>query len=125
MTSKISKTKIEKKLQRKENPELVRLIITLKKQKKPVWLAIANLLASPKRKNIAVNILKIDALTKENDIAVVPGKILAEGSLSHDVTIAAFSVSQAAKEKLKNAKLLTIEQLLKTNPQGRGVKIII
>lgn len=127
MASKISKTKIEKKLQRKKNPELARLIIILKKQKKPIWLAVANLLATPKRKAIAVNIAKIDALTKENDAIIVPGKILAQGSLTHGVTIVAFSISQAAKEKLKNAnaKLLTIDQLLRTNPAGKGVKIII
>lgn len=125
MVKMISRTKIEKKLKRKKNPELANLIITLKKQKKPIWLATANLLASPKRKAVAVNIAKIDASTKENDTVVIPGKILAEGSLSHSVTIAAFSVSQAAREKLKNAKLLTIEHLLKTNPEGKGIRLII
>lgn len=121
----VSKTKIEKRLKRKENPNLVKLIIMLKKQKKPIWLAVANLLSSPKRKGIVVNIAKIEKLTKANDTVIVPGKILAQGNLLHNVTIAAFSVSHAAREKLKNAKLLTIEQLLKINPEGRDVKIII
>jgi len=125
MTGKISKTKIEKKAQRKENPKLAKLIITLKKQKKPLWLAIANLLANPKRKAVAVNISKIEKLTKANDTAIVPGKILAQGNLTHNVTIAAFSASHTAREKLKNVKLLTIEQLLKMNPEGRNIKIII
>jgi len=120
-----SKTKIEKRLRKKEHPGLVKLVILLKKQKKPIWLAVAALLVRPKRKNVSVNLSKINKLTKANDVALIPGKLLASGNLEHAVTIAAFSCSKQAKEKSKNAKIISIEELLKQNPQGKNVKIII
>lgn len=120
----ISKTKIDKRLRRK-NPNLAKTIILLKKQKKPIWLIIAKLLSNPKRKSVAVNISKINKLTKENDIVVVPGKILSDGTLEKPLTIVALSYSEKTKEKLKKAKLITIEKLLKENPKATGVKIII
>lgn len=120
-----SKTKIEKKLRKKENPELAKLIISLKKQKNKFWLDIANLLASPKRKSIEVNIIKINKNSKPNDIVIVPGKILSEGSLEHELTIAYSNASEKAKEKLKKAKIISIEQLAKQNPEARGVKVIV
>lgn len=119
-----SKTKIEKKLRRKEKPSLVRLIILLKKQKKAFWLAVANLLASPKRKSVDVNIEKINRLAKDNETIVVPGKVLSQGELSKNVTIASYNASQSAKEKLKS-NLITIEELLKKNPSAKGARIII
>lgn len=120
----ISKTKIDKRLRRK-NPNLAKTIILLKKQKKPIWLIIAKLLSNPKRKSVAVNISKINKLTKENDIVVVPGKILSDGTLEKPLTIVALSYSKKTKEKLKKAKLITVEKLLKENPKATGVKIII
>lgn len=121
----ISRTKIDKKLSRKENPALAKLVILLKKQKKPIWITLANLLVRPKRKAVSVNILKINKLTKANDTVVIPGKILSEGTLNHNLTIAAFKFSASAKQALSKSKLITIEELLKQNPQGKGVKIII
>lgn len=120
-----SKTDIEKKLQKKENPKLRKLIILLKKQKSQFWLSLANLAANPKRKAIAVNIEKINRVTKKDDKVLVPGKVLAQGSLEHPVTIAAFSLSEGARQKLKNAKVIAIEQILHENPQGKDIKIII
>ncbi len=120
-----SKTKIEKKLRRKQNPVLAKLIISLKKQKNKFWIDIANLLASPKRSSVEVNIVKINKNSKPNDIVLVPGKILSEGSLEHELTIAFFNASKKAREKLKKSKIITIEQLAKQNPEARGVKVVV
>jgi len=121
----ISKTRIDNKLERKENPNLRKIIILLKKQKEQFWVSVANMIASPKRKSYSINIHKINKFTKANDKVLVPGKILSEGILDHAITIASFSLSQKAKEKLKNSKIVSIEQLLKENPSGKGIKVII
>ena len=82
---------MQKKFERKIQPDLIRITLLLKKQKKPFWLAVANLLLKPRRKKVAVNLTKINKLTKANDSVIVPGKVLSSGELEHNVTIAAFS----------------------------------
>jgi large subunit ribosomal protein L18e len=106
----ISKTKIEKRIRKKRNPPLRELIIKLKKDNQ---LKLADLLASPRRKSITVNIEKINKTTKADDVAVVPGKILGKGNIEHKITIAAFSFSQQAKEKLKDCKIVSIDAAIK------------
>ena len=51
-----------------------------------------------------MNLSKINRYTEKNDTIVVPGKILASGTLDHAVTVAAFGASEKAKEKLTAAK---------------------
>jgi large subunit ribosomal protein L18e len=121
----ISKTRIAKRLERKENPLLREMIILLKKQKKPFWVKIADMLSRPD--NYSVNLEKLDNLTKEKETVIVPGKLLATGSLNHSLNIAAFSASESAKQKLKLSKsqLITLKELLKQNPKGVDVRIII
>jgi len=121
----ISKTRIAKRLERKENPLLREMIILLKKQKKPFWVKIADMLSRPD--NYSVNLEKLDNLTKEKETVIVPGKLLATGSLNHSLKIAAFSASESAKQKLKLSKsqLITLKELLKQNPKGVDVRIII
>lgn len=112
------------------NPEIIQLIRYLKKQSKEkdagIWLDVAEYLSKPSRNRIAVNLSTINRHTEENATVVVPGKILATGTLDHAVTVAAFSTSEKAKEKLAaaKAKYLSISELVEQNPKGSNVKII-
>jgi len=116
----ISKTKIERRLQKKSNPRLRNLLILLKKQKKPFWQTIAKELAKPKRKSIDVNLFKINKFAKKNETIVVPGKVLSHGNLNKQIKIAAFSFSEKAREKIKiaNSKSAGIQELIK-NPDKK------
>ncbi|MEM0283881.1 MAG: 50S ribosomal protein L18e [Sulfolobales archaeon] len=97
------------------------------KYKAPVWDAVAEYLERSSRKRVAVNISRISRYAKENEIVVVPGKVLASGSLKKKITIAAYSYSAKALEKIRSSggRAITIRDLLKENPEGRGVRIII
>jgi large subunit ribosomal protein L18e len=112
------------------NPELIELIRFLKKQsrenKANIWLDIAERLAKPKRKRIAVNISHLNRSTQKNETVAVPGKVLGAGEMSHPVTIAAFAFSEKAKEKIKarRGKCLSFFDLIKKNPKGSKVRII-
>jgi len=112
------------------NPEIVQLIRFLKKQGREkeadIWRDVAEHLAKPRRQRVAVNLSRINRYTQKRDMIVVPGKVLATGTLNHSVTVAAFSASEKAKEKLKaaKAKYLSIPELVKKNPKGSNVKII-
>jgi large subunit ribosomal protein L18e len=112
------------------NPQLIELISLLRKESREkqagIWLDVADYLAKTRSQRVAVNLSKINRNTKRADVVVVPGKILASGTLSHAVTIASFEASDAAKAKLEaaKAKYITIPELLEKNPKGSNVKII-
>lgn len=112
------------------NPYLKALIEDLRKRyfesKAGVWLTIAEKLAKPRRKKIEVNLSDIERNTKKNDVVVVPGIVLASGELTKPVSVAAWRFSEVAKGKIEKAKgkSMTIEELVKENPKGTGVKII-
>lgn len=112
------------------NPYLKGLVEELRKKSfesnVPIWKAVAEKLAKPRRKRIDVNLSDIERNTEKNDTIVVPGIVLASGELTKPVNIAAWRFSQTAKEKIKKSKgkALTIEELVKENPKGAGIKII-
>ena len=112
------------------NPQLIDLIFHLKKESRekqaPIWLDVADHLAKSRSQRVAVNLSKINRHTKKADVVVVPGKLLASGSIDHAVTVAAFDISDKAKAKLEavKAKYITIPELLEKNPKGSNVKII-
>jgi large subunit ribosomal protein L18e len=112
------------------NPELIQLIRFLKKQSREqdagIWFDVAEHLSKPSRQKIAVNLSRIDRHTEKGSTIVVPGKVLATGTLNHTVTVAAFSASERAQEKLKaaRAKYISITDLVEKNPKGSNVKII-
>jgi len=115
----------------KTNPQLKDLIGELKKEASEksikLWKRLATDLEKPTRQRKAVNLNKINLLTKENEIVVVPGKVLSNGELQHKVTIAALNFSAQAAEKIKNSdsQIFTIRELMKNNPEGKNVRILI
>ncbi len=99
----------------------------LRKTKAPFWNRVYELLSRPARKRVVVNLSKINRYAEDGDVIVVPGKVLGAGELEKKVTIAAFSFSYSALEKINNAggKAVHILELVKENPKGKGLKIII
>ncbi len=108
------------------NPAKSDLIIKLENTKRRIWKAVAEKLSKRRQDTIKVNLSKINKFSKDNEVIVVPGKVLGEGSIAHKITLAAFSFSENARNKLrdKKIKILTIEELLESNPTGTNVKII-
>lgn len=119
-----SKTKIEQQLKRKTNPQLVETIIKAKKN--PKWIEVASLLSGSRRKNINVNLNKINNESKAGETIVVPGKVLSLGEINKKIKIVALNFSEKAKEKLKKAgcDVLNINQEIDKNKNARGVKIL-
>ncbi|MCS7144736.1 MAG: 50S ribosomal protein L18e [Archaeoglobaceae archaeon] len=115
---------------RKTNPRLVNLIDLLLeesvKNKVGIWRYVAEKLASPTRTWAEVSLNKIEKFANEGEIILVPGKVLG-GEISKPLKIAAFSFSTNAKSKIKEAggDFMKIEELLKLNPSGKGVRILI
>ncbi|MBU2522856.1 MAG: 50S ribosomal protein L18e [Nanoarchaeota archaeon] len=120
---KASKTTIKQRADKKTNPELKLLVDALKKSN--FWMDVAYWLTRPTREMPEVNLEKLSKETKEGEIVVVPGKVLANGEMKHKITLAAFMISNNAKEKMKGSKIVTIKELMESNKDGRGVKIIV
>mgnify|MGYP006267564291 CR=1 FL=1 len=114
----------------KTNPALLSLIEGLKKtsyeNKAPIWKDIAERLEKPLRNWPEVNLNRISMYVHEKETALIPGKVLSTGKLTKKVSIAAWSFSEKASEKIKKAggKTLTIEELVKHNPKGKDIRIV-
>ncbi len=113
------------------NEVLLNTIRNLRKQyantKSRIWLYAAELLSKPKRRRVSVNLNKINRLANDNDVILIPGKVLGDGRLNKKVTIIAFSFSKEAIEKIRSSgsNYITIEEALKKYPEGKNIKILI
>jgi large subunit ribosomal protein L18e len=112
-----------------KNQHTEALIQTLKKasieQQAPLWKRIAEDLEKPSRSRRIVNLFKIDANAADGDTVIVPGKVLGEGTLTKKITVVAFAFSDEARGKIAHAgKVMSITELVKSNPKGKKVKIL-
>ncbi|MFQ5892245.1 MAG: 50S ribosomal protein L18e [Candidatus Methanofastidiosia archaeon] len=115
---------------KKTNPNLVKLIEDLMnfgyKNKSMIWVYIAKRLAKPSRRMPEVNISKLNRFTKEGEIVLIPGKVLGSGNLDHSLTVSAFKFSKNAEKKIKEkGKIVEIPELMKKNPKGTHVKVMV
>ena len=102
-----------------------KLIRDLWKTRIKIWKTVSKKLSGPRRNRVNANLYRINKKTKNNDIIVVPGKVLGMGELDHSLTIACLESSKTVKKKVESSgsKLISIEELLEHNPKGSGVKI--
>ncbi len=117
-------------LERKTNPQLVELITELRKVAATtdvgLWREIADRLASPARLWAQVNVDKVSAVVNDNEIALVPGKVLSTGNPKKGLKVAAIHFSENARQKIEQAggQCLSIADALKLSPKGQGVRIV-
>jgi large subunit ribosomal protein L18e len=110
----------------KDNERLNRLIDVLKTKKKDMWKLVAEELDRPRRARVQVNISKLDLCFKDGSTLLVPGKVLGSGNTKKNLHVAAFSYSGSAKKLIESSggKAISIEELLKSNEDGKNVIII-
>ena len=115
---------------KKTNPRVLKLITDLKaksrEQNVGIWRDIAERMEKPARHYAEINLSKINRYSKEAETIIVPGKVLGTGDLDHSVIVAALNFSITAEVLISEAKgtCMSIEQLMKTNPTGKGVRIL-
>ncbi len=114
----ISKTQINKRLERKRNPEL-REIIKLARAKS--LLELGKKLTGPTKKQTSINVGELDGKN-----IIVVGRVLGQGEIDKKITVAALGFSEQAREKLKKAgcEIRTIKQEIEKNSELKGVTII-
>ncbi len=119
-----------KQITRKSNSTLVKTITELKeasrKNEAPLWRSIANRLEGSSRNWPSVNVSKLEYNVSKNGKAVIPGKLMGTGIITKKMTVAAYSFTNSAKEKIQSAggKCLTYNEMIKAAPKGTDVKVI-
>ena len=112
------------------NPLTKKLISDLEKlsvkEKAKIWKDVASRLQKPARIMAEVNVGHLQGNLRDGETALVPGKLLGTGNVGKAVTVAAFSASESAKNKINAAKgeFLTLQELMKKNPKGAKVRIL-
>ena len=115
---------------REKNPELHRVVVELRKaahaHAAPIWGSVADRLERARHQGTPMNVGHLERLAKPQETIVVPGKLLADGPLSKPLTVAALAYSSEARSKVHAAggTALTISELLKTKPDGTGVRLL-
>lgn len=74
-----------------------------------VYKAVAAKLAATASQRAEVNLDRIEKYVNENETIIVPGKVLATGTLTKKVTIVGFKASESALEKIKKSGSTFIE----------------
>ena len=92
----------------------------------PIWFKLAQLALKPSSARRVVNLNKINEFTKENDVIVVPGKVLGTGNVSHKVILSSFSISNTAAKKISESggQIISFSEMIEKFPTGKGVNII-
>jgi large subunit ribosomal protein L18e len=102
-----------------------KLIRDLWKTKRRIWRTLSKKLSNPRKDRVEANLKRINNKTKKGDVIVIPGKVLGIGGLDHKLTIACLDSSKSARQKILDSGsiLLSIEELLKQNPEGSNIKL--
>jgi len=119
-----------KQINRKSNSTLVKTIADLKeasrKNEAPLWRSIATRLEGPSRNWPSVNISKLEYNINKNGKAIIPGKLMGTGIITKKMTVAAYSFTTSAKDKIQSAggKCLTYNELIKSVPKGTNIVVV-
>jgi large subunit ribosomal protein L18e len=114
----------------KTNPKTIELINYFKEksytEKAAIWNDFAKRLSRPTRRKAQVNISKINRHSKNEEVVLVPGKVLGNGKLDHKVSVGALSFSRAAEDKIESAggECLDLFEIIEINKKGSKIKII-
>ena len=114
----------------KTDPNLIALIDDLKAKEREtgaaIWRDVAKRLEKPRRNWGEANLSKLERYANDGETVLVPGKVLAAGSISKKLTVAAYSFSEKAKAEIAAAggNTMTLMELVAKNPKGSGVRIM-
>jgi large subunit ribosomal protein L18e len=97
-----------------------------KKSRAPIWRSLEDELSAPRSSRIEVNVGRLANVTKNDELIIVPGKVLGSGAIGHKLTVCAFSISKTATKKILDSggRIITLDDLIENHPDGKGVHII-
>ncbi len=91
-----------------------------------IWRDIAERLSGGNRRYASINVGKINKLSKDGDVIIVPGSVLGTGIISKKVTLSALRISKSAMIKLQKSgsSFKTLKELALENPRIKDPRIM-
>lgn len=95
-------------------------------RKAEIWTTLSETVRGPRSHFPVVDLDRLNRLTTSGETVAVPGKVLGGGKVDHPLTVAAmhFSLSSARAIQSAGGKVLSLNELAKRKPDGKGVRII-
>ena len=107
---------------------IIELTQTGKKEKKAYLIGLAKEMDVSSRNFASINVYKIDKLAQKNKdkIFVVPGTVLAFGTIKTKVKVYAYRFSKGAYDKITEAKgeAKSLKELLKDKVEGKNILLV-
>ncbi len=113
----------------KSNPKKKELVIMLeiasRKNNARIWDVLAEQVNQANRKRREMNLGRLNTLASDKTL-VTACKILSHGEVTNKIIVAAASYTPAAKKKIesKGGQLMTFEEIIKQNPEGKNLVIV-
>jgi large subunit ribosomal protein L18e len=63
-----------------------------KKNKAPIWKALEHELSARRSNKREVNVSRLSDITKDDEVVIIPGKVLGSGAIDHKLTVCTFSI---------------------------------
>ena len=92
----------------------------------PIWMKLSKSALKSNSNQKTINLKKIDENSNDGNAVVIPGKVLATGTISHKIILSSFSISNSAAKKIKESggEVIKFSEMIERFPTGKGVKII-
>ncbi len=99
-----------------------------KKTKEGAYAVLSELVNVPARQRAEVNLSHLNELaaTYKDKVFVVPGSVLAKGTLTHAIHVAALRYSGSAAHKIKEAKgkAMLLEELVSEKVAAKKIMLV-
>jgi large subunit ribosomal protein L18e len=99
-----------------------------KKTKEGAYAVLSELINVPSRQRAEVNLSHLNELatTYKDKVFVVPGTVLAKGTLTHPIHVAALRFSGSAANKIKEAKgkAMVLEELVTEKVSAKKIMLV-
>ncbi|EQD37772.1 50S ribosomal protein L18e [mine drainage metagenome] len=91
-----------------------------------IWRDVAERLAGGNRRYASINIGKINKLSKDGDVVIVPGSVLGTGVINKKVTLSALRISKSAMAKVQKSgsSFKTLKELAMESPKIKDPRIM-
>lgn len=120
----LSNTKLKVRRNRKTNPSITETVELARKN--AAWAEVAKRVSGPTRAQGSINLFQLENKTKAGDTVAFVGKVLSKGDLKKKIVICALSISDSAREKLKDSKseFRELKDEIAKNPKMEGVTLL-
>lgn len=97
-----------------------------KASRKPVYKRAVKMLSKKNNQLVEVNVGKLDLVSSEDGILLVPGKVLGEGDVSKKLHVGAVAFTASAAQKISSAggEALLMKDFVAKFGEGKGVFLV-